>query len=84
MFVVEKQIAMKVKVERYEELFLKSGKKQMILALSQTSPAAASNSLHFYDRVLRKKKQTTNIFLGNFFCVACLEGLCFNSCAFLS
>ena len=26
----------------------------MILALSQTSPAAASNSLHFYDRVLRK------------------------------
>ena len=62
MFVVKKQIAMKVEVERDEELFLKSGKKQMILALSQTSPAAASNSLDFYDRVLRKKNKQQTIF----------------------
>ena len=55
----------------------------MILACGQTSPAAASNSLHFYDRVLRKIKQQVT-FWGNFNCVACLEGLCFNSCAFLS
>ena len=35
----------------------------MILACGQTSPAAASNSLHFYDRVLRKNLTTTH-FLG--------------------
>ena len=62
----EVDVKWQTKIEEIEQwLILKSGKKQMILALSQTSPAAKSDSLHFYDRALRKIKNNP-LYRGTF------------------
>ena len=54
----------------------------MILACGQTSPAAASNSLHFYDRVLRKKLTTTH-FLGELLLRSVSGGVVFQQLRFV-
>ena len=54
----------------------------MILACGQTSPAAASNSLHFYDRVLRKNLTTTH-FLGELLLRSVSGGVVFQQLRFV-
>ena len=54
----------------------------MILACGQTSPAAASNSLHFYDRVLRKNLTTTH-FLGELLLCSVSGGVVFQQLRFV-
>ena len=54
----------------------------MILACGQTSPAAASNSLHFHDRVLRKNLTTTH-FLGELLLRSVSGGVVFQQLRFI-
>ena len=59
-----------------------SGKKQMILARGQASPAVTSDRFRFTIKCW-KKLNDSPLSRGFFYCVACLEGLGFNSCALL-